>query len=246
MGRDALQPRDDASHLTAVRRIEDSFRDVYLTLVSIIQGVALAFLVQVVGADYRSISIDKAGRITAIFLVIVVVWQEYAVGSTMYAWIPTSVDAFVPFLLGAGEGMMIAAVGGTIREFLLMTMLTWIAGFVAALNYAIHASLARLDTTRQSQRILATHPRSLPILDAVGLTGVIAMLSYSTSTLPQPRPAVFSWSLVVLLAGLMASFHWRWTRPMYHAPAAAHRVDEEPVAEEAQGAAGVDDDQPST
>src|SRR5262249_14213230 len=148
---------------------------------------------------------------------IVVVWQEYAVGSTMYAWIPTSVDALVPFLLGAGEGMMIAAVDGSIGEFLLITMLTWIVGIAAALNYAIHAALERLDTTRQSQRILAAHPRSLPILDAIGLAGVVGMLGYSASALPQPPPAVFSWSLVLLLVGLMASFHWRWTRPMYRA-----------------------------
>jgi hypothetical protein len=164
MARDAQQPHGDPDYLTAVQRVEGSFRDAYLTLVSIIQGVALGFLVQVVGADYRSIGIDKAGRDTAIFLVIVAVWQEYAVGSTMYAWIPTSVDTLVPFLLGAGEGMMIAAVDGTISEFLFLTTLTWIAGFAVALNYAVHAALARLDTTRQSQRILAgtsavaTHP----------------------------------------------------------------------------------------
>jgi hypothetical protein len=189
------------------------------------------------------IGIDQAGRIIFIFLVIVVVWQEYAVGATMYAWIPTSVDALVPFLLGAGEGMMIAAIGGTTGEFLLITTLTWIVGLAAALNYAIHAARARLHTTRRSQRILAAHPRSLPILDALGITGVIGMQGYYISPLPQPPPAFFSWTLVLLLAGRMVSFHWRWTRPMRQAWASTQTTDNDPGAGQTDGITG--DHEPS-
>ncbi|GAA4671411.1 hypothetical protein [Phytohabitans rumicis] len=206
--------RDDAAHAKAIERVEGSFRDVYLTLVSIIQGVALGFLIQAIGADYRDIGLDKAGRAVAAFLAIVVIWQEYAVGSTMYAWIPGPVDALVPFLLGAGQGVMIAALDAPIAEFLFLTILMWGTGFIAAINYAVHAKRARLATTRESQKVIALHPRTLPILDAIGLTGVICMLGYCLSGLPQPHPAVFSWLLVALIIGLVASAHWRWARPM--------------------------------
>jgi hypothetical protein len=217
---DGAETQDvDSAHAKAVKRVEDSFREVYLTLISIIQGVALGFLVQTIGTDYHNISIDKFGRTATIFVAIVLIWQEYSIGSTMYAWIPSSIDALVPFLLGAGEGMMIAALNGSIEEFLFFTTCTWAVGVIAGVNYAVHATRARLRTSRESQKILAIHPRTLPALDSAGLILTAAMFGYSVSQLPQPHPAVLSWLTATLPMVALASLYWRWTRPIGRADA---------------------------
>lgn len=198
----------------AVQRIEAAFRDVYLTLVSIIQGVALGFLVQQVGDGYHDIDLDRAGRIVTIFAAIVIIWQEYAVGSTMYAWIPGTIDAVVPFLLGAAEGLMIAALDAPVAEFLAIFATTVAVGLAAAVNYARHAKAAELETTRQAQQVIAIHPRLLVWLDVTALVGTTCLAAYAFSPLPQPHPAVWSWTVAGLLMLRMASHHWRWTRPM--------------------------------
>ncbi|MGN9913382.1 hypothetical protein ACTMTJ_38165 [Phytohabitans sp. LJ34] len=201
----------------AVKRVENSFRDIYLTLISIIQGVALGFLVQAVGTDYRHIGADRAGRTAAIFILIVIIWQEYVIGSTMYAWIPRTIDALVPFLLGAGQGLMIAALDGTITEFLFFYTCTIGIGVVAAINYARNATAGELESTRDAQLVIAVHPRLLVWLDSIGLVLSATLLIYALSSLPQPSSAVLSWLSAALVFGLLASHYWRWVRPMREA-----------------------------
>jgi len=103
----------DPTRAEVVGRVEDSFRDVYLTLVSIIQGVALGYLVQVIGPDYRSLGVDHGARGAAIVAFIVAVWQEYMVGATTQAWIPGVLDSLAPFLIGVGEFLMISALSAS-------------------------------------------------------------------------------------------------------------------------------------
>jgi hypothetical protein len=57
-----LRQDDQTPQRWARRRIEDSFRDIYLTLVSIIQGVALGFLAQAIANNYHGMTLDEAGR----------------------------------------------------------------------------------------------------------------------------------------------------------------------------------------
>lgn len=136
----------------------------------------------------------------------------------MYAWIPRTIDAVVPFLIGAGEGLMIAALQAPVRDFLLIYTATIAVGVVAAANYARHAAKAELQTTSQSQQIIAIHPKALLWLDSLGLVCATALTVFAFSSLPQPHPAVLAWSAAAVFSVLLASHHWRWTLPMRRRP----------------------------
>ncbi|GIH09776.1 hypothetical protein Rhe02_78430 [Rhizocola hellebori] len=90
---ESLPGERDQARRMALGRVQESFRDVYLTLISIIQGVALGYLIQTIGATYKEIDVDRAGRVVVVLVGIAVIWQEYLVGLMMFAWVPTVIDA---------------------------------------------------------------------------------------------------------------------------------------------------------
>lgn len=90
---------------TLRRRTVDIFPAGYLTVMAIIQGVALGLLVQqlvgrVFGSAHPAILIGEGA---ANFLAIVVASYEYLWFTTIMRWTPTFLDTLVPYLLGVAE-----------------------------------------------------------------------------------------------------------------------------------------------
>ena len=120
--------------------LQGSFSDMHVTLVSIIQGAALALLATEIkefyyvegtircfgpGATLCKSAGAHLGLALGLFFVIVLYWNEYRMGITIYNWIPTLRDSLIPFGLGALEIGAILSFGGPI----------WIAiALLAALN----------------------------------------------------------------------------------------------------------------
>ncbi|WP_043848175.1 hypothetical protein [Amycolatopsis keratiniphila] len=102
----ALEPLDRS---VLVRRAVDIFPAGYLTIISIIQGVALSVLL----AETVPLVIDGGRGAAAVvatfaqallaFVAIVVVAYEYLWFTTLMRWVPTFRDTVVPLLLGVGE-----------------------------------------------------------------------------------------------------------------------------------------------
>jgi hypothetical protein len=69
----------------------------YFTLLSIVQGVALAFL----ATNFPSKICWNAENIRFLttFIIIVLTWNEYLMGVASLKWIPTLFDALIPFTL---------------------------------------------------------------------------------------------------------------------------------------------------
>jgi hypothetical protein len=84
-----------------------SFSSTYLTLTSIIQGVALAYLVVVVDEEMASFQAANWILVATTFLAIVAAWHEYMTAVTVFVWIPRLRDSLIPFLLGGSELMLI-------------------------------------------------------------------------------------------------------------------------------------------
>jgi hypothetical protein len=85
----------------------------YLTLVSIMQGLALGYLLQVVAAEVTSkgsISPLTACQATASLSIIIIVWHEYAIGTVLFRWKLDILDSAIPFLFGIVQYIMIAAI----------------------------------------------------------------------------------------------------------------------------------------
>jgi hypothetical protein len=121
-----------------ISRIEASFRDVYLTLISIIQGVTFGFLAASAFAD----PLPNANQWIAYIIcltTIIVVWQEYMVGATAFIWTPTVLDAVVPFGIGIVEFLLIANARQSVGEFLTSFAIYLGAGVVGYTNWLFHA-----------------------------------------------------------------------------------------------------------
>lgn len=141
-----------------VQRVEHSFRDVYLQLISIVQGVAFGSLAATVVPASKSLRADEWLRVAVCCVVIVVIWHEYMIGSTMFAWTPTLLDAIIPFGLGAGEFGLVYTIAGQLSDFLVATLVTTTAGALAYVNYWHHAR-SGFPLNRLSYRLLRRHVR---------------------------------------------------------------------------------------
>ena len=84
-------------------RMKDSFSSIYQTILSIIQGVALADLAAFVAAKYPQFSIVHWLMVLTTFFMIIVVYSVYSIQSTVWDWIPDIRDASIPFVFGALE-----------------------------------------------------------------------------------------------------------------------------------------------
>ena len=90
-------------------RLQASYSDTYLTLISIIQGATLSLLVmktEVLAHGHSFIEafpLDRSLLFLSFLLIIVLVWNEYRMGITLYNWIPQLRDALILFALGAVE-----------------------------------------------------------------------------------------------------------------------------------------------
>ncbi len=79
------------------QRLKSQFAPAYLTLTSIIQGVALAVLAARVEATYTQFDSTDWLLTIATFLAFVTLWHEYLMQALAFVWIPTLLDSLVPF-----------------------------------------------------------------------------------------------------------------------------------------------------
>src|SRR5213078_703187 len=84
-------------------KLKDSFSLVYLTLLSVIQGVALADLALIMGAGYQQLTVVRWLLVLVNFGVVITIWHTFTMHITLWRWIPDLRDAGIPFMIGAVE-----------------------------------------------------------------------------------------------------------------------------------------------
>lgn len=114
-------------------RIKSAFTAFYFTQLSIIQGVALAALFAKVDSliaqqRFHAPQVVLAG---AILLLIVGLWNQYYIGINLYVWTSSLLDAFIPFLFGVFEFVMIIALEYGSRAELVAFGLLFLGGIIA-------------------------------------------------------------------------------------------------------------------
>jgi hypothetical protein len=119
------------SPATVATRLKDQFAPAYLTLTSIIQGVALSTLV--IRIEATSERLDAADWLlaAATLLAFLVVWHEYLMQALAFVWMPTLLDSVVPFGFLVAELFMAHFVYGNQRAWLLTTGAGFGVGIVA-------------------------------------------------------------------------------------------------------------------
>ena len=90
-------------YLVIHHKLKDSFSLVYLTLLSVIQGVALADLALVVGAGYQQFTVVRWLLVLVNFGMVITVWHQFTMHITLWSWIPDLRDAIIVFIIGAVE-----------------------------------------------------------------------------------------------------------------------------------------------
>ena len=99
--------------MSAMRdRAKEHFPMVLLTLLSIVQALALELLwSHVVEADYLYESpLDALVtwiQIAATFTGLILIWVVYASNTMRFRWVPVTVDSVYPFIIGVLEFMLV-------------------------------------------------------------------------------------------------------------------------------------------
>ncbi|HEX6480942.1 MAG TPA: hypothetical protein VF043_19040 [Ktedonobacteraceae bacterium] len=75
----------------------------YQTILSIIQGVALADLAGLVAAKYPQFTVVHWLMVLTTFFMLIIVYSVYSIQAAVWDWIPDIRDASIPFVFGAFE-----------------------------------------------------------------------------------------------------------------------------------------------
>lgn len=142
-------------HKVVHGRMKDSFLSMYQTVLSIIQGVALADLATVVAGMYSQFTIVQWLMVLTTFFLIIVIFNVYSIQSAVWDWIPDIRDESIPFVFGAIELFL--------NHALFLSMSLWFAGLagISALGAigTVHLVLRAREESENAEllRLLKDH-----------------------------------------------------------------------------------------
>lgn len=148
----SFAPDIEARRLELGARLLDLFPALYLTLASIIQGVAFSYLLGAVHDHLDHLTLLVALRAIASLELIAAVWSLYAIWAFALVWYPNVLDALIPFAYGAAEVLLCLAIGENMARWL---------GFAVSVNFMAFLSLVYL------YRRAPLHARNIGVLAPV-------------------------------------------------------------------------------
>ena len=181
------------------QRLKEQFAPAYLTLTSIIQGVALTALVVRVEALYPQFgAVDWVLAVTT-FLVLVDIWHEYLMTVLAYVWTPTLLDTLIPFGFLAAE-LFLAHFVNDLRPWLLSSGLVALVGAGAWLQSQLR--VRELASENREVHAILAGPRSSRgmLAAAVALLSLAGFGLYTLLGLGSAQLAV----ALIALAGTIA------------------------------------------
>ena len=133
--------------------IGSHFPTIYLTVISLLQGLALSLLVPNIISYF-----EKAGDqwmdlrllpFIVMLLVVFIVWHHYAIGIFFLRWFPNIIDTAIPFMVSIGQFFLIALldIDNSIDD---MDVDAWTLGFALLMlagSLAYFAVKWRIDPT---------------------------------------------------------------------------------------------------
>ncbi len=118
-------------HRVIHHKLKDSLSPIYLTLLSVIQGVALADLAVVVAANYQHFSFIHWLLVLFNFGVLIGIWNHYMMNNKLWDWIPDLRDACIPFVVGALELVLNRSISVSLSAWLFTFALLYMMGALA-------------------------------------------------------------------------------------------------------------------
>ncbi len=202
-------------------RLKSQFAPAYLTLTSIIQGVALATLASRVEDNYLKFSVADWLLAVATFIAYLTVWHEYLMQALAFIWVPTLLDSAVPFAFLACELFLAHFIFQGLRTWLLVFALTFIVGIVAR-GVTVSQSVKLVEENREVTRATAYHGRIRIILSSgIIILTLAGWAFYNALHLWQMQTAVALVALVMIVGYLGSSVPY-WNKAI-RSTRAAHQ-----------------------
>ncbi len=207
-----LEP--EPHHWVLHHKMKDSFTPTYLTVLSVIQGVALADLALVVVAGYKQFTIVQWLLVVLTFATLITTWNQYIMQSTLWEWVPDIRDAAIPFTFGALELFL--------NHTIILSLSAWLFVLAVLAGLAVLATWytgRRASKEAENAKMLSLF-RSRPhlIVLSIGWSVVLLLLAVASSVVSlevsEGIQGVVSLALVLLVAGglgasqLMISRFW--------------------------------------
>ena len=197
-------------------RIKVQFPMVLLTLISIIQALALELLWgKVVASDYLFdggiVAVVSWGMVMVCFLGIIQIWVLYATMVMGVIWQPLIRDSVFPFIIGVQEFMMVSLVDAQFNPLWLFVL----ASIFISANWMSYNSLRRARQDPDNAQFFdSVEPARLKdffpllgIVAALTLMGIIGLLTNNQNWLP--LFAIVLTNLILLLQILASRRLWR-------------------------------------
>lgn len=192
-----------------LRDLRESFSPTYLTLISIIEGVLLGLMFELLSEGRPALRLLDPATLLVVnnALIIVLVWNEYRMGACMFRWVPSIVDAVIPFGIGGIQAALILTVSDA------AIWLAWLTAFYAGGVVAFENMYRRSEAEGRNALVLERN-RVYRVLNPVGslvmaaLVGGRAAFDLSRGSEPGwlPLLAVTGCNVAFLLRG---ELNWR-------------------------------------
>jgi len=170
-------------------RAKEHFPTVLLTLLSIVQALALELLwAHLHEADYLFqptwIAVLCWAQVLATLLGVVLIWVVYASNVMRFRWVPVTSDSVYPFLIGLIEFMLIDTLGADeIGQWLLL-----MAAVFGVMHWVAHTTMRRARQDSDNEAFFAdVSPAQLrdfypqfAVVGALALASVYVLVSSET------------------------------------------------------------------
>lgn len=201
-----------------IERIKAQFSSIYLTLVSVIQASVLSYLMVRADGLLDALTARTGLQLVTTFLLVISSWNEYVMGSSTFRWIPNLADAYLPFLIGASEFLMVRSLGRAGASWY-----AWLAMFIAlGLLAFLHQYRAarRLPDNDSVMAALGRWPLATELLMAgtLALAVVVGIIDASLPPASVGRAVVAATVLASTLAYTVRTILY-WRRVTRHVPA---------------------------
>ena len=176
--------------MSAMRdRAKEQFPMVLLTLLSIVQALALELLWSHVSESaylfqLSIVTVISWVQVTATFLGVILIWVIYASIMMRFRWVPGTSDSIFPFVIGLIEFMLIASLGQDEVGLWLILM----ASIFAMMVWVSHVTMrrARLDGDNDlffsafAPAVLRDFIPQIFVVSVLALAGVYVLVSGNT------------------------------------------------------------------
>ncbi len=112
--------------------VSNYFASIYLTFISLLQGIALSQLVPQMFTYFKIAEHPWTDihvlPLTIMLLIIFIVWHHYAISIFFLRWFPNIIDTIIPFIVGIGQFVLISylVINNSLSD---MNIEAWTKGF---------------------------------------------------------------------------------------------------------------------